>query len=184
MRSRSLRNWPLGSGLVKISANWSLVEMCSTLMIFLTMWDLKWWSLKDNYLVRGLVLWLLAIFTQLVLSSNVQQQMSGVRPWRGSAIYLRSPSRCITATTSRSTEDKAKYSDSVVLRAIKVWTLLFHKIGHPVKDVIKPVLELQESGSIDKLCVHKPAKSSSTWYYNPLVSSGLRTRPFVLVFNK
>ena len=177
----NLQNWGLGRGLVKISANCSLVDICSTVIVFLTICDLKWCSLRDRCLVRGRVLWLFAILTQLILSSNVRHLMMGVEAWRGKACCLRSSKRCIIPITSRSAEERAIYSASVVLRAMSDWTLLFQSMGHPAYDMTKPVREWQDKGSIDEYLVQVPAKSASTWHSSPRLLSGWSINPCVLV---
>ena len=98
--SLSFSNCGLARGLVKISAICSFVEMCSTVIVFFTMWERKWWSLMHRCLVRGLVLWVFAILTQLILSSKVRHLTIGVDPWIGKPYDFRSSSRCIIAITS------------------------------------------------------------------------------------
>ena len=67
-----------GNALVNISAICCFVEICSMVMVLLTTCERKWWSRTDKCLVRGRVLWLVAISIQLLLSSKVRHSTRGV----------------------------------------------------------------------------------------------------------
>jgi hypothetical protein len=62
------QNVASSSGLVKISANWSLVLTPSSDILFLTTWSLRKWWWISMCLVRKCWTWLLASFTVLLLS--------------------------------------------------------------------------------------------------------------------
>ena len=87
------------------------------------------------------MIWLLAILTQLMLSSKVLHLIMGVVECKGRPFVLRSSIRWMMPITSRRAEESAIYSASVVLRATKDCTLLFHRIGQPAYEMTKPVRE-------------------------------------------
>ena len=68
--------------------------------------------------VRGRVLWLFSILTQLVLSSNVQHLIVGIKLWIDHTWLFKSSKRCMMAITFRSADEMSMYSASVVLSAI------------------------------------------------------------------
>ena len=64
--------------------------------------------------------------------------------------------------TSRKAEERAVYSASVVLNAIRVCSFDFHKIGHPVSRKTKLVRVYVDKESVEESDVHAPAQSVST----------------------
>ena len=83
----------------------------------------------------------------------------------------------MTLITSRKAVDKAIYSASVVLSAIKLCMEDFHKIGQPMYIITKPVQECADIGTLEEQCFHAPAQSASTKHSKPRDLSGLKTKP-------
>ena len=129
--SRNLTNCTNGRGFVRMSAICSCVDMCSIVIRFDATHERKWCNRIDRCFVLGRVWWLVAISIQLLLSLKVLQTTFGVLLWTGNFFPSSSLSKWIIAMTCRNAEDKAIYSDFVVLRAIKVCMDDFHRIGHP-----------------------------------------------------
>ena len=129
--SHSLLNYILGNALVNMSAIWSLVEICSIVIVLFATCDLKWCNLNERCLVLGLVLCLVAILMQLMLSWEVLQVILGVILCMWNPCCSNSTSKWMIPITSRSADDNAIYSASVVLNAIRGCNLLFHISGHP-----------------------------------------------------
>ena len=138
---RNFTNCGLGKGLVNISAVCSFVEICSIQIVLFITYDRKWWSLMDKCLVRGLVLWFVAIFRQLMLSSNVLHTIFGVNLCMVIPLASNSRNKWMTAITSLNAVDKAIYSASVVLRAMSDCNFDFHINGHPAYEIQYPDLE-------------------------------------------
>ena len=82
------------------------------------------------------------------------------------------------AITSRSAEDNAIYSASVVDSATNFCMELFHIIGHPAYIMMKSVREWAERGSQDERFFQDPAQSASNQHSRPRVRSGFRIKPF------
>ena len=100
-------------------------------IVFATIWDLKWCRRTDRCLVRGRVRWLVAISIHDWLSSNTLQRMTGVDALKTKPRPFNSFKRFITPITSRSAVDRAIYSASVVDKAIRDCILEAHIIGQP-----------------------------------------------------
>ena len=130
-REQSLENWMAGKGLVKISAIWLAVLTCWIIIVLLTTWCRKWWSLTDKCLVRGRVLWSVATWIQLLLSSKTRHMTLGWEVLRGNPRVFNSFKRLIMAMTSRRAVESAIYSASVVLNAMRGYILDAQTIGHP-----------------------------------------------------
>ena len=58
--------------------------------------------------------------------------------------------------------DNAMYSDSVVISASSVFSLLLHKTGQPEYRITNPVHDLHNDGSLDSSEVYALAKSASS----------------------
>ena len=181
---RSLVNWGFGSGFVKMSASWSFVLMYSTEICYLSTYEWKWWRRIEKCFVLGRDLWLVASFKQLILSSNVLQCILGVILWTGKWFSSNSSNKWITEMTSRSADDNATYSASVVLNAMIDWSLDFQIMGHPAYITMKPDLEYVDVGSDEERCVQLPAQSASTKHSSPRVRFGFSNNPWSFVFNR
>lgn len=104
---------------------------CSMNIFLLLTCKRKWWKHKSNCLVLGWALWSVSILTQLWFSSNILHTTLGVALRMGKLYLVNYHDKCIIHITSRSANDKAIYSASVILSATIVCILDFHKIGHP-----------------------------------------------------
>ena len=127
---RRCRNRSPDSGFVKISAVCSVVPIEKILICPLLTNDLKWWYFSAICFVRGVMLGDVATLIQLVLSLKTLHLTIGGMSGMNSTC-LNSSSMFIIGITSLIDCDSATYSDSVVLKAISVCSLLTQWIGHP-----------------------------------------------------
>ena len=162
MRSNcSFLNMTLSSGFVKISASWSFVSIGKTEIVLSATCFLKWWYLIAICFVLGVNFEHSATLTQLLLSSNNLQWNSGLGLWRGRTSPT-STIKFMKGITYLIAWDRAMYSDSVVLNAISVCSLLHYVRGHPSYIIIKPVLYRTHSGLVWSPDDQPPAKSAPT----------------------
>jgi hypothetical protein len=80
--------------------------------------------------------------------------------------------------------DKAMHSLSVVERAISVWSLLHHVMGHPQKVMTKPVLDNAFSRKVAHSLCHMPAKSASMNISKVRDLFGFKSKPLSFVADK
>ena len=124
-----------GRGFVNRSAIWFFVEICSMEMVLFTTWERKWCRRIERCLVRGRLRWLVASLMQLMLSSKVRHWMVGVSLWMSNWNCFNSCNKWMMLMTSRRAVDRAMYSASVVLKAIKLCNYRTMKKSHPKKSL-------------------------------------------------
>ena len=160
MRSNiSFLNMTLYSGFVKISASWSFVSIWKIEIVLSATCFRKWWYLTAMCFILGVNFELSDTLMQLLLSSNTLQWNSGLGLWRGK----NSPTSTIKfmkGITSLIAWYRAMYSDSVVLKAIYVCSLLHHVRGHPEYIIKNYVIDRTHYGLVWSPDDQPPAKSS------------------------
>ena len=178
IRYLSFLNWGFGSGFVSMYASIAVVETCLTEIVFFTIRERKLCRHTDRCFVWVRVLWFVEISMQILLSSKVLHMTLGFPEWITKPCTLSSSTRLMIAITSRSAEDNAIYSASVVDNATGFYMELLHIIGHPEYIIMNPVREWEERGLWDDRCCQEPAQSASTQNLRPRVRSGFRITPF------
>ena len=162
MRSNlSFLNMNMSSDFMKILASWSFVSIGKMEIVLSATCFRKWWYLKAMCFVLGVNFDLSATLMQLLLSSNTLQWNSGLGLWRGKTSPT-STIKLMKGITSLIAWNSAMYSDSVVLKAIYICSLLHHVRGHPAYIITKPVLDRTHSGLVWSPDDQLPANSAST----------------------
>jgi hypothetical protein len=116
--------------------------------------------------VLGLNFGTLLNSTAPLLSSNARQKTFGIVSIGRNNLSRNSSTNLIIGIVFLSAVLNARYSASVVDKAISVCSCDAHIIGHPEYIITNPVRDLLDTGSDESMAPHKPLKSASAYTSN------------------